>query len=216
MKAKARAAKIRVMIVDDHPMMRDALRKIISLESDLVVAAEVGSGKAAIDSLRRTKPDVVLMDGSMAGMNGMETTRRLRKLRPDLKIIGLSLYDQTTYRDEMIEGGASGYVLKTGSPSDIINAVRTVARGGTYFDPSIPNRTSPSGRRSKPTEQLSDEEVAVAKLLARGRTRTEIAESLGLSVSQVDVRRAAAMQKLSLCNRAELVRVAIERGWLES
>ena len=215
MSEKSENGKIRVMIVDDHPMMRNALRTIISMEPDFVLAAEADSGQAAIDSLVAAKPDVILMDGSMPEMNGMETTRRLRKLQPDLKIIGLTLYEQTTYLEEMIEVGARGYVLKTGSPGDIVTAVRAVAAGGTYFDSSIPRRVSGSGRSRRPTGELSAEELAVAKLLANGQTKTEIAESLGLSVAQVDARRAAAMRHLGLRNRTELVRVARKRGWLD-
>src|SRR5262245_49995695 len=116
MKENNRGALIRVMIVDDHELMRDALRTILSLESDLVFAGEAESGEAAIHLLPRSNPDVILMDGSMPGMTGMETTRRLRALQPDLKVIGLTLYEQTTYLEEMIEIGARGYVLKTGSP----------------------------------------------------------------------------------------------------
>jgi DNA-binding NarL/FixJ family response regulator len=208
-------AKIRVMIVDDHGMMRDALRIILSLEPDLIVAAEAESGQAAIDSLPRVKPDVVLMDGSMPAMTGIEATRRLRELEPDLKVIGLTLYEQTTYLEEMIAVGANGYVLKTGSPSEIAKAVRTVAAGGTYFDPSIPRHPSAPRRGSTRAGELSDEELGVAKLLANGWTKSEIAGSLGLSIAEVDARRVAAMASLGVRNRAELVRVAQERGWID-
>jgi DNA-binding NarL/FixJ family response regulator len=215
MSANGKSGLIRIMIVDDHPMMREALRMIVQLEADFMIAAEAESGQMAIDSLAEAKPDVVLMDGSMPEMNGMETTRRLRELQPDLKIVGLTLYEQTTYLEEMIEAGASGYVLKTGSPVEIVKAVRTVAAGGTYFDQSIPRQTSTSARRRMPRRELSGEELAVAKLLANGRTKNEIAESLGVSISEVDARRAAVMGKLGLRSRAELVRMAKERGWLE-
>ena len=216
MKTIKKNGKIRVMIVDDHPIMREALRGIISLEPDLVIAAEARSGQEAIDSISQAKPDVILMDGSMPRMNGMETTRRLRQLQPDLKIIALTLYEQTTYLEEMVAGGASGYVLKTGSPAEIIAAVRTVAAGGTYFEQSIPRRESASQRNLGPTQELSDEELSVAKLLARGQTKTETSESLGLNLAEVEARRTAVMGKLGLRTRAELVRVARERGWLES
>jgi two-component system, NarL family, response regulator NreC len=216
MKNQNRSGKIRVMIVDDHPVMRNALRTIISLESDFVVAAEAESGPAAIDSLARVQPDVVLMDGSMPEMSGMEAARRLRELRPDLKIIGLTLYEQTSYLEEMIAVGASGYVLKTGSPSDIVEAVRTVARGGTYFDPSIPRRASGATHEPTATAELTAQELAVAKCLANGRTKAEIAESLGKNLSEIEAGRKAAMAKLGLRSRAELVRVAKKSGWLET
>jgi len=215
MSKKTAAAKIRIMIVDDHPMMRNALRATIGCEPTFVVAAEAESGQAAIDALDSAKPDVVLMDGSMPGMNGMETTRRLRQLQPDLKIIGLTLYEQTTYLEEMIEVGARGYVLKTGSPANIVEAIRAVAAGGTYFEPSIPRHTNPATCGQMPREELTGEELAVAKLLANGRSKKETAESLGLSAAEVETRRAAMMGKLGLRNRAQLVRLASERGWLD-
>lgn len=213
---KSKAGKIRVMLVDDHQMMRDAIRNIIILEPDLTVVAEVENGSEALDSLRRANPDVVLMDASMPGMNGMETTRQLRKLRPTLKIIGVTLYEQTTYVDEMIEAGASGYVLKSGAPSEIVKAIRTVAKGGTYFDRSIPRPSSRSEDQRPPQQELSPKELAVAKLLAWGMSKTEVAGSLGVSIEKVDARRASVMRKLGLRNRAELVRVANKRGWLET
>jgi DNA-binding NarL/FixJ family response regulator len=214
MTSKPGETKIRVMIVDDHTLMRDTLRNILSLESDLMVVAEAESGAAAIDSFAKANPDVVLMDGSMPGMNGMETTRRLHKLRPNLKIVGLTLYAQTIYVEEMIEVGASGYVLKTGPPSDIVQAIRIVAGGGTYFDPSIPRRVGPADREI-PTAELNGVELAVTKLIARGRTKNEITTLLGLTGAEVDAHRTAAMGKLGLKSRAELVRVARERGWLK-
>ena len=214
MSSKNEGAKIRVMIVDDHPKMRDALRTTISLEPDLMVAAEAASGQAAIDSLAAAKPDVILMDGSMPEMNGMETTRRLRQLQPDVRIIGLTLYEQSSYLEEMIGAGANGYVLKTGSPSEIVKAIRAVATGGTYFDRSIPRRPSAAAREQMPTRELSAEEFAVARLLANGRSKGEIARSLGLSMTELESRRAAAMSKLGLRTRAELVRLASERGWV--
>src|SRR5262245_26219065 len=191
MKKKNRAAKIRVMIVDDHVSMRDALRTVINLEPDLVLAAEVESGEAAIDALPLAKPDVVLMDSSMSGMNGMEATRRLRELQPDLKIIGITLYDETSYLEEMIDLGATGYVLKSGSPSEILKALRTVAAGGTWFDRSIPRRARATSGGGTPTEELNKEELAVAKSLANGQTRNEIAASLGLNLADVDAHRHA-------------------------
>ena len=216
MKKKTGTEKIRVMVVDDHIFMRAALRTVINLEDDLLLVAEMESGEAAIAALALARPDIVLMDSSMSGMNGMETTRRLRELQPDLKIIGITLYDETSYLEEMIDLGASGYVLKSGSPSEIIKAIRTVAADGTWFDPSIPRRVHASGGGGTMSERLSNEELEVAKFLANGQTRNEIATSLGLSVAQVDARRQAAMSKLGARNRTELARVAKERGWLQA
>ena len=216
MKERRQNRKIRVLIVDDHAMMRSVLRDIIGGERDLVVAAEAGSGPDALESLPSAKPDVFLMDTSMPEMNGMEATRRLLQLQPDLKVLGLSLYAQTSYLEEMIAAGASGYALKTGSPWDIVKAIRIVADGGTYWEPAIPRHKRAAGRKRAPTAALSSEEMQVAKLFAKGRTKMSIADSLGLTVSEVDAKRMAAMGKLGLRTRAQLVRLARERGWLEN
>jgi DNA-binding NarL/FixJ family response regulator len=114
MKRKQTKEKIRVMLVDDHAGLREALRKVINLQPDLEVAAEAGGGRAALQLLSHINPDVVLMDGSMPEMNGIETTRRLKRLQPKAKIIGLTLYGESTYLEEMVAAGASGYVMKTG------------------------------------------------------------------------------------------------------
>ncbi len=208
-------AKIRVMIVDDHPMMRNALRNVISTEPDLVIVAEADGGQSAIDLLTPANPDVVLMDGSMPDMTGMEATRRLRELEPTLRIIGLTLYEESSYLDEMAEVGASGYLLKTGSPSQIVEAIRIVAGGGTFFRLAPPRRSSAGAQDRARTAELSQEELAVVKLVAHGQSNSEIADSLGLSLTEVQTRRGAAMKRLGLQTRAELVRLATSCNWLE-
>jgi DNA-binding NarL/FixJ family response regulator len=207
-------AKIRVMIVDDHAVMRHALRTILETEEDLAIVAEADGGQAALELFSSAQPDVVLMDGSMPDMNGMETTRRLRQLAPEVKVIGLTLYEQTGYLEEMISVGASGYLLKTGSPSTVVQAIQIVAGGGTYFEPSIPRRTKTVVEEHETAGELSPEELAVAKLLAEGQTNSELAEALSLTKGEVATRRSTVMKKLGLRTRAELVRLANERHWL--
>ncbi|MEO8440839.1 MAG: response regulator transcription factor [Spartobacteria bacterium] len=207
--------QIRVMLVDDHPVMRKALRSIIDAQPDLIVVADADGGQAALDLLERARPDVILMDGSMPDMTGIETTRRLKQLQPDVKVVGLTLYEQSSYLEEMAALGACGYVLKTGSPSKIVDAVRTAAAGGTYFDPSIPRRAAAEAvSTGSDGEELTVEELAVAKFLAAGRSNAEIASSLGSDLPAVRTLRAAAMKKLGLQSRAQLVRLAGERHWL--
>ena len=214
-KTPSKREKIGVMIVDDHPVMRMALRTVIGAEPDLTIVAEADCGQSAIDLLAQAKPDVVLMDGSMPEMTGMEATRRLRELQPTLKVIGLTLYEESSYLDEMAEVGASGYVLKTGAPSQIVEAIRIVARGGTFFEPTLPRRVTGSAPERATTGELSADELAVVKLVANGQSNAEIVDSLGLSLPEVETRRNAAMKKLGLRTRAELVRVAAESNWLE-
>jgi DNA-binding NarL/FixJ family response regulator len=215
MKKKQRPEKIRVMLVDDHAPLREALRKVINLERDLEVVAEADGGPAALQLLRRINADVVLMDGSMPGMNGIETTRGLKRLQPKAKIIGLTLYGESTYLEEMVAAGASGYVIKTGAPENLINAIRIINDGGTYFDPAVPrHRSTATAAPPSAIEELTAGELAVAKLIANGQTNSEIAMSLGLKLKTVDARRITAMKKLGLRSRAGLVRVAAERNWL--
>jgi DNA-binding NarL/FixJ family response regulator len=205
------------MLVDDHARLREALRRVINLEPDLEVVAEADEGGAALEILRRIRADVVLMDGSMPEMNGIETTRRLRELQPKAKIVGLTFYDESTYLEEMVAAGASGYIVKSSAPENLIKAIRIVNDGGTYFDLAVPRRRSTEAT-SAPSiiEELSAEELAVAKLIAKGQTNSEIAVSLGVGLNKVKARRTAAMTKLGVHSRAGLVRVAVKRNWLTS
>jgi len=197
------------MLVDDHSGMREALRKIINSEPDLTVVAEANGGRAALELLGRSKPDVVLMDGSMPEMNGIETTRQLKQLHSAVRIIGLTLYEEATYLEEMVAAGASGYMLKAGEPANVVKAIRAVAAGGTYFDKAVPRRSS-AGMQNRPLlRQLTADEMAVMKLLADGQTNAEIAADLELALPVVERHRAAAMKKLGLRSRAELVRLNV-------
>jgi DNA-binding NarL/FixJ family response regulator len=206
-------AKIRVLLVDDHAGMRDALRTFINSEPDLTVVAEATSGETALDVFRRTTPDVVLMDGSMPGKNGIEATHQLRQLHPAVKIIGLTLYESSTYLEDMVAAGAKGYVSKTGAPTSVAEAIRAVAAGRTYFDENIPRRSSAPAQKQTAVDALSADELAVLKRVANGQTNDEIATALEVSLPVVERRRTAAMKKLNVRSRAELARVAAVRQW---
>ena len=203
------------MIVDDHPMIREALKNIIEAEPDLVVAAEADGGAAALDLIDRIRPNVILMDGSMPEMNGIETTERLKRRRADLKIIGLTLYSESTYLEDMVAAGATGYLLKTSAPENVIDAIRIVNGGGTWFDPAVPRRSAAPVGGNSATAELSATELSVAKLLANGWSNGEIADSLGLKLPAVEAHRVSALDKLGITSRAGLVRIATERNWLE-
>jgi DNA-binding NarL/FixJ family response regulator len=206
-------AKIRVLLVDDHAGMRDALRTFINSEPDLTVAAEAASGHTALDVFKRTTPDVVLMDGSMPGKNGIEVTHELRQLQPSVRIIGLTLYESSTYLEDMIAAGAKGYVLKTAAPTNVAEAIRAVAAGGTYFDKNIPRRSSAPAHKQTVVHDLSADELAVLKRVANGQTNYEIAADLEVTLPVVERRKTAAMKKLNVRSRAELARVAAQRRW---
>ena len=206
-------AKIRVLLVDDHAGMRDALRTFINSEPGLAVVGEAADGNSALDEFRRTTPDVVLMDGSMPGKNGIEVTHELKQRQPAVRVIGLTLYESSTYLEDMIAAGAKGYVLKTGAPTKVAEAIRAVAAGRTYFDKNIPRRAAASAHRQSVRDELSKDEAAVVKRLADGQTNAEIAADLELTLPVVERRRTAAMKKLNVRSRAELARVAALRQW---
>jgi len=212
-KKKQTEAKIRVLLVDDHAGMRDALRTFINSEPDLTVVAEAASGHSALDVYSRTTPDVVLMDGSMPGKNGIQVTHELRQLQPAVRVIGLTLYESSTYLEDMIAAGAKGYVLKTGAPTNVAEAIRAVAAGRTYFDENIPHRSSASAQRQPAVDDLNADELAVLKRVANGQTNDEIAADLEVPMLAVERRRTAAMKKLNVRSRAELARVAALRQW---
>jgi DNA-binding NarL/FixJ family response regulator len=205
--------KIGVLLVDDHAGMREALRTFINAEPDLTVVAEAASGESALDVFRRTTPDVVLMDGSMPGKNGIEVTHEFRQVEPAVKIIGLTLYESSTYLEDMIAAGAKGYVSKTGAPTNITDAIRAVAAGRTYFDRNIPRRSSASAENQNVADNLSADELAVLKRVANGQTNDEIAADLEVTLPVVKRRKTAAMKKLNVRSRAELARVAALRQW---
>src|SRR5262245_46179107 len=205
--------KIRVLLVDDHAGMREALRTFINGEPDLTVVAEAARGDSALDVFRRTTPDVVLMDGSMPGKNGIEVTHELRQVQPAVRIIGLTLYESSTYLEDMIAAGAKGYVSKTGAPTNVTEAIRAVARGGTYFDENIPRRSSASAQNETVVDNLSPDELAVLKRVANGQTNDEIAAELELTLPIVKSHRTAAMKKLNVRSHAELARAAALRQW---
>jgi DNA-binding NarL/FixJ family response regulator len=211
-KRKQSEAKIRVLLVDDHAGMREALRRFINLHPDLSVVAEA-DGHSALDVFARTRPDVVLMDGSMPGKNGIEVTRELKQVDRAVKVIGLTLYESSAYLEDMIAAGAKGYVLKTGADTHIAEAIRAVAAGRTYFDENIPRRSSAPAHNQPVMDKLSEDEAAVVKRLADGQTNAEIAAALEVSLPVVERHRTAAMKKLNVRSRAELARVAALRQW---
>ena len=206
-------AKIRVLLVDDHAGMREALRNFINSEPDLEVVAEAASGHTAFDEFKRATPDVILMDGSMPEKNGIRVTQELRQLQPAVRVIGLTLYESSTYLEDMIAAGAKGYVSKTGAPTEVVDAIRAVAAGRTYFGGKLPRRPSKSTRRQSTTTELTKNELTVAKRLSDGQTNAEIADALKMTLSAVQRHRTAAMKKLNVRSRAELARVAAQRQW---
>jgi two-component system, NarL family, response regulator NreC len=208
---------VRVLIVDDHAVLRTGIRLMLAREPDLEPVGEAGSGREAIFESRSLKPDVILIDVVMPDGNGLEVIPTLLKERPETKILVLSMQDDPRYVREAFAAGASGYVLKEAADVEVVAAVREVARGGRYVHPELGARliaADADAARKAEEDPLSDREREVLRLLALGHTNQEIAKQLFISVRTAETHRAHIMQKLHLSSRAELVRYAIAQGLL--
>jgi two-component system response regulator NreC len=210
----------RVLIVDDHAVVRAGLAMLVGAEDDLEVAGEAGSAREAIFEARSAKPDVVLMDVMMPDQSGIEVVPQLLHELPEAKVLVLSMQDDPRYVREAFEAGASGYVLKEAADTELVAAIREVAGGGRYVHPELGARlvaADTAERRRAEEDPLSDREREVLRLLALlalGHTNQEIAKELFISVRTAETHRAHIMQKLRLSSRAELVRYALEEGLL--
>jgi two-component system, NarL family, response regulator NreC len=210
---------IRVLVVDDHAVVRSGLRHVLEAEDDIEVVAEAGDLRGAVFEARAHKPDVILMDIVMPGASGIEATPAVLKEAEDAKVLMLSMQDDPRYVREAFEAGAVGYVLKEAADDEVVGAVRAVAAGERYVHPALGARliaAEAEERRRAEEDPLSEREREVLRLLALGHTNQEIAEMLYLSVRTVETHRAHIMQKLRLSSRAELVRHAIDQGLLDS
>lgn len=210
---------VRVLVVDDHAVVRSGIALLLNAEDDLEVVGEAGTAKDAIFSARSTKPDVILLDVVMPDQSGLDVIPQLLHENPDTKILMLSMQDDPHYVREAFEVGASGYVLKEAADNEVVTAIRDVAGGGRYVNPELGARlvaAESAERRRAEEDPLSDREREVLKLLALGHTNQEIAKELYISVRTAETHRAHIMQKLRLSSRAELVRYALGEGLLES
>lgn len=208
---------VRVLVVDDHAVVRSGLRLLLDADPSMQVVGEAANGREAVFRNRSLKPDVVLMDVVMPGESGIETTRLLLHERPEVKVLVLSMQDDPSYVREAFDAGAAGYVLKEAVDAEVVQAVRDVASGGRYLHPSLGARlvvAAADERRREQVDPLSEREREVLRLLALGHTNQEIAASLFISVRTAETHRAHILQKLGLRTRAELVRYALERGML--
>lgn len=210
--------KIKVLLVDDHAIMRDGIRAILSLHDDIDIVGEASEGQEAIEKTRELSPDVVIMDVAMPDMDGIEATRRIRKESPNVKVIMLTQYDNKEYVLSAIKAGAAGYVPKRALGSELVSAVRAVNRGESFLYPSAAAALIDDYRRqaktADPYEQLTPREREILKLIAEGHTSREIAENLFISLKTVTGHRAKIMEKLGLRNRTELFKFAVRKGLL--
>ena len=209
---------IRIVVVDDHAVVRSGLRLLLDAEEDMEVVGDAGNVRDAVLEVRGAKPDVVLLDVTMPGESGIEGLPKLRREAPEAKVLMLSMEDDPSYVREAFAAGASGYVLKEAVDAEVVAAVREVAAGNRYVHPALGARmveADAAAQAASAADPLSDREREVLRLLALGHTNQEIAKQLYISVRTAETHRAHIMRKLRLSTRAELVRYAIEHGQLD-
>ena len=211
---------LRIFLADDHVVLREGLRSLVNAQADMNVVGEADNGRAALLKARKLQPDVIIMDVSMPDLNGIQVTERLKRDCQKITVLVLTAHDDSGYLRQALEVGASGYVLKKAAAEELIKAIRVVAAGGIYLDPSLAGKVVGGylGRRQlggKPLgDQLSEREAEVLRLVAWGYTNKEVAGYLRISVKTVETHKANLMQKLDLKSRVEMVRYALRQGWL--
>lgn len=210
--------KIKVLVVDDHAIVREGVKMVLETDAELQVVGEAASGEEAIDLVRELTPDVVVMDIGMPGLSGFEATRRIRESRPEVNVLALTVHDSEAYVFQMLQAGAVGYVLKRAAAPEVIRAVKAAHRGEALLHPSvakllIQDYLTRAERGEEVTyDKVSEREREILKLIAEGLTNKEIAEKLFLSVKTVQAHRANLMRKLGLHDRVELVKYALRKG----
>ncbi len=212
-------ARIRVLIADDHAIVREGVRAVLAMSEDIEVVGEAANGQEAIEAARALSPDVILMDIAMPGLGGLEATLEIRKENPDAKILVLTQYEDREYIRRFLKAGVSGYVLKKAAGAELTAAIRAVNRGGLVLDPEVAREamreqaaSAAGAGEADPYESLTDREKQVLKLVAEGRSNKEVAELLDISVKTAMSHREHIMQKLDLHSRTELIRFAIQKG----
>lgn len=209
---------IRLLLVDDHAVVRSGLRMLLQAQPDMRIVGEAESGTEAIHQVRLHRPDVVLMDIQMPDMNGIEATKEIKKMSASTAVLALTMHEDDQYFFEMLRAGASGYVPKRAAPDELVSAIRTVSQGQVFLYPSLAARLvqsylgHPTAADTPPAEELTPREQEVLTLIAEGLTNPEIADKLVISAKTVDRHRENIMRKLNLHSRVDLVKYAIKEG----
>jgi len=209
--------KIRILLADDHKLVRQGFRMILLAQPDMDVVGETGNGREAVELARSLKPDVVIMDVTMPELNGIEATRRIHENSPNIRVLALSVHRDSVYVREIVRAGAEGYLLKESADTDLLAAVRSVAEGNSYLSPEVSGAILKDYRKhaTNPLDLLTTREREVLQLIAEGKTNKDIASSLNLSVYTVDGHRTRIMDKLNLHSVGELVRFAVRNGLVD-
>jgi two-component system response regulator NreC len=210
----------KVLLVEDHIVVRQGIKALLSDEPDLEIVGEADNGREALSLVSELRPDVVLMDISMPGLNGIEATRQIRQRYADVKVVVLSMHASEEYVFQMLRAGASGYVLKQSDSSEVLTAIRAATSGGSFLSPPISrtviddyvHRAETRGRADD-MDLLTSREREVLQLLAEGLSNREIAQQLNISIKTVETHRSNMMNKLGVSSKTELVKYALRKGW---
>jgi len=209
--------KIHILLADDHAVVRQGFKMILAAQPDMEIVGEAGNGREALDLAGQLQPDVIVMDVAMPELNGIEATRRVADLSPRTRVLALSMHKDSVYVREILRAGARGYLLKDSIASDLLAAVRAVARGEGYLSPGVSDAVLNDYRRhvTDPIDLLSSREREVLQMIAEGKTNKEIATVLNLSVYTIDAHRGRIMEKLNLHSATDLVRFAVRCGLVD-
>ncbi len=213
---------LHIFLADDHEVLREGLKRLIDEQPDMEVVGEASNGRSTCQQVKNLRPEVVVMDVSMPDMNGVQATKRIRQECPDVKVMALTAHEEQAYLRQLLQAGASGYVLKRAASKELIHAIRVVAAGQVYLDPSVAGQVVSSfvGRKSEQSAtgggDLSERETEVLRLIALGHSNKEIAAQLDISVKTVETYKTRLMEKLDLHSRADIVRYALRQGWLQN
>jgi two-component system, NarL family, response regulator NreC len=208
---------IRILLADDHAMVRKGFRMILEAQADMEIIGEAGNGREAVELAESLRPDLIVMDVAMPELNGIEATRRLAVSSPRTRVLALSMHKDSVYVREILRAGARGYLLKDSIDSDLVNAVRSVAKGDGYLSPAVSDAVLSDYRRhvTDPLDLLTSREREVLQMIAEGKTNKEVASTLNLSVYTIDAHRGKIMEKLNLHSTGELVRFAVRNGLID-
>ena len=214
--------KLRILLAEDHETIRDGLKLLVNSQTDMETVGEADNGRVAVQLAQELLPDVVVMDVSMPELNGLQATKKLKQKCPQVKVLTLTRHTDDGYLQQLLQAGASGYVLKQSKSAELLRAIRAVAIGQTYLDPAITEKaiTQIRGggravRGASPDANLSDREAEVLRLIAWGYINKEVAARLSLSIKTVEAHKANAMRKMGMKSRVDIVRYALLQGWLQ-
>ena len=209
------------MLADDHEVVREGLKALVEAQADMEVVGEAADGRAAVQRAQELQPDVLVMDISMPGLNGLKATEMVKQLCPQVRVLTLTRHTDAGFIQQLLAAGASGYVLKQSASSELVRAIRTVASGASYLDPQITGKViggyvSRKARfNEEPAKELSEREREVLRLIAWGYSNKEVAARLDISVKTVEAHKANTMKKLGLTSRIDIIRYALLQGWLQ-